>query len=142
MVEGADGEGNFSVRRKGLWVVCRYVGWDNVLPFPALVLELAGVAAHVRGHASPAGVSVPIVVVVVFVHAWAQTHCTPKSPVLKTSIRFNPKHANISTLHRPRPRTATSFSMSSSSLALTSIRAVSSPFANFSARPEMYSALR
>src|SRR5690242_932559 len=25
--------------------------------------------------------------------------CTPKSPVLKTSILFNPKQANISTLH-------------------------------------------
>jgi hypothetical protein len=47
--------------------VYRYVGWDNVLPFSALVLELAGIAAHVRGHASPAGVSVPIVVVVVVV---------------------------------------------------------------------------
>lgn len=70
------------------------------------------------------------------------TYWTPKSPVEKTSILFNPKHANISTLHRPRPRTATSFSMSSSSLALTSICAVSSPFENFSASPEMYSALR
>jgi hypothetical protein len=28
--------------------------WDNVLPFSAFVLELAGVAAHVRGHTSPA----------------------------------------------------------------------------------------
>jgi hypothetical protein len=78
-------------------------------------------------------------------HAWAgglRTHCTPKSPVLNTSILFNPKHANISTLHLPRPRTATSFSINSSSLALTSICAVSSPLANFSASPEMYSALR
>jgi hypothetical protein len=71
-----------------------------------------------------------------------RTHCTPKSPVLNTSILFNPKHANISTLHLPRPRTATSFSINSSSLALTSICAVSSPLANFSASPEMYSALR
>jgi hypothetical protein len=62
--------------------------------------------------------------------------------VLKTSILLSPKHANISTLQRPRPLTATSFSISSSSLALTSICAVSSPFANFSASPEMYSALR
>ena len=42
----------------------------------------------------------------------------------------------------PSPRTATSFSMSSSSEALTSICALSSPEANFSARPWMYSALR
>lgn len=70
------------------------------------------------------------------------TYCTPKSPVEKTSIRFRPKQANISTLQRPKPRTATSLSMSSASLALISIWALSSPEANFSARPEMYSALR
>ena len=88
------------------------------------------------------------------------TYCTPRSPVLKTSMRFRPKQANISftqlvdlilgwkigghipTLHRPKPLTATSFSMRSSSLASTSILALSSPEANFSARPEMYSAFR
>ena len=74
--------------------------------------------------------------------AMGSTYCTPRSPVLKTSIRFSPKQANISTLQRPRPRTATSFSMSSASLALTSISAVSSPLTNFSARPLMYSAFR
>lgn len=71
-----------------------------------------------------------------------KTHCTPRSPVLNTSILFSPKHANISTLHRPRPLTATSFSISSSSLALTRPSAVNSPEANFSASPLMYSALR
>jgi hypothetical protein len=71
-----------------------------------------------------------------------KTYWTPKSPVANTSIRFSPKQANISTLQRPRPRTATSFSISSSSLALTSIWALNSPEANFSASPEMYSALR
>jgi hypothetical protein len=68
--------------------------------------------------------------------------CKIIPPVLNTSIRFSPKHANISTLHRPRPLTATSFSISSSSLALMSIEAVSSPDENFSASPDMYSALR
>jgi hypothetical protein len=72
----------------------------------------------------------------------ADTHCTPKSPVLKTSIRFRPKQANISTLHLPSPRTAVSFSSTSSSLASMSILALSSPDANFSARPCTYSALR
>lgn len=70
------------------------------------------------------------------------TYCTPRSPVLNTSILFSPKHANISTLHLPNPLTATSFSISSSSLALTSIWALNSPESNFSASPEMYSALR
>jgi hypothetical protein len=70
------------------------------------------------------------------------THCTPKSPVEKTSILFNPKHANISTLHRPRPLTATNLSINSSSLAHTNIAALRSPEENFSASPLMYSALR
>ena len=43
-----------------------------------------------------------------------RTHCTPKSPVENTSILFNAKHANISTLHLPSPRTAVSFSSTSS----------------------------
>lgn len=71
-----------------------------------------------------------------------ETHCTPKSPVLNTSILLNPKHANISTDHRPNPLTATNFSINSSSEALISISALSSPDWNFSASPVMYSALR
>jgi hypothetical protein len=70
------------------------------------------------------------------------THCTPKSPVLNTSIRLSPKQANISTLHRPSPLTATSCSIRASSDAPTRPSAVNSPEANFSASPVMYSALR
>lgn len=62
--------------------------------------------------------------------------------MLNTSIRFSPKHANISTLHRPSPRTATSRSSTSASLARTSIPADSSPLANLPASPDTYSALR
>lgn len=111
---------------------------SNVLPLPAFVLEFAGVTANVRGHTSPAKESI-------LLHNRerdASTYCTPKSPVLNTSMRFNPKHANISTLHLPKPLTATSFSISSSSLALTNILALRSPWSNFSASPVMYSALR
>jgi hypothetical protein len=68
--------------------------------------------------------------------------CTPRSPVLNTSHRFSPKHANISTLHRPNPLTETSISITSSSVAVTSFWAESSPEANFEASPWMYSALR
>lgn len=70
------------------------------------------------------------------------THCTPKSPVLNTSIRLSPKQANISTLHLPSPLTATSCSIRASSDAPTRPSAVNSPEANFSASPVMYSALR
>jgi hypothetical protein len=133
-------------RRRELFFVQRYVlvvrMGEYVLPFPTFVLELACVAAHVRGHASPTMWHCQLLFFHACVGGGLRTHCTPKSPVLNTSILFNPKHANISTLHLPRPRTATSFSINSSSLALTSICAVSSPLANFSASPEMYSALR
>lgn len=72
----------------------------------------------------------------------AQPLCTPRSPVEKTSMRFNAKHANISTDHRPSPRTAVNFSTSSSSLALSNILALSSPVANFWDSPWIYSAFR
>lgn len=68
--------------------------------------------------------------------------CTPRSPVEKTSILFNPKQANISTLHLPRPRTLMSSSRTSSYVAENNISVVSSPLWNFSARPYTYSALR
>lgn len=133
-------------------------GGGYLLPLSTFVLELAGIAANVCGHAS----SVRALVrcgSMCFEKPALTAYCTPRSvglrqlvshvesvcclpPVLNTSILFSPKHANISTLHLPSPRTATSFSISSSSLALMSICALSSPLANFSARPEMYSALR
>lgn len=71
-----------------------------------------------------------------------ETHCTPRSPVEKTSTRLRAKQANISTDHFPKPRTAVNFSTSSSSEARASIRALNSPLANFSASPCIYSALR
>jgi hypothetical protein len=112
---------------------------EDILPLSALVLELAGVASNVSSHASSIR---HIRYTPVSAEDFLITYWTPRSPVLKTSSLFKAKHANISTLHRPKPLTATSFSISSSSLALTSICAVSSPLANFSASPEMYSALR
>jgi len=129
------------------WRACFEADWtahtgkgDYVLPFPAFGLEFTCVTADVCSHTSSVSSSVQ--------HPQttqsqqAITHCTPRSPVLNTSILFNPKHANISTLHLPSPLTATSFSISSSSLALMSIAALSSPDENLCASPEMYSALR
>jgi hypothetical protein len=57
---------------------CACVGWrDNVLPFSALVLELAGVAAHVRGHASPVRLC-QFPVLFFFFHAWLKQLLTAR----------------------------------------------------------------
>jgi len=107
---------------------------DYVLPLSTFTLEFVYIAACVHGHTASAHEHVShlwSIIIIIIITPTAHTagkreerkstHWTPKSPVLKTSILFRPKHANISTLQRPRPRTPTSFSISSSSLALTSI---------------------
>lgn len=104
----------------------------------ALPLQLVYILAHKHRTTSPATTQVSIYPI----HPQIITYCTPKSPVENTSIRFRAKQANISTDHLPKPRTAVNFSTSSSSLAFNNIRALSSPLANFSDNPCMYSALR
>lgn len=111
----------------------QHLFFGAVLPFTSFRFELGHILAQVYRDTS----SVELIVskVITTSDFFRRTHCTPKSPVEKISIRFNPKQANISTDHRPSPRTATNFSNTSASEAFASIIAVSSPLTNFSARP-------
>lgn len=116
----------------------QHVIFRHILPFPSsLAFQLLHVFPHEGSQAPPARVNTAFQL-----PDSRESYCTPRSPVEKMSILFSPKQANISTDHFPKPLTAVNFSRTSSSLAFMSIAALSSPEANFSASPLIYSAFR